>query len=167
MTDIEPGRFVVVRTGGWLAWLIRRATKSPFNHAFIVTGPDAIIEARPEGVMHGSLSEYAGMPAAANTAEPMTQEQRIAVAAKAESLAGDGYGFIDLVNLGLESVGWHWRWLMRLCGADKHLICSAAVCTAGLAASPPMTSWECGKADPAEVKPSDLSQVPGVEPVTI
>lgn len=164
MTALEPGRYVVVQTGGWLAWVIRRATNSPFNHAFIVTGPGEIIEARPEGVCRGTLSEYAGALAAANTAETMTQAQRITVAAAAEKLVDTPYNFVDIASLGLESIGWHWKWLMRLSGADKMLICSQLVCIAGQAAG---LDWQCGKSSPAEVEPSDLANRRGVEPVAI
>jgi uncharacterized protein YycO len=166
VTSLEPGRFVCVQTGGWLAWLIRKATKSEYNHAFLVTGPGEIIEARPEGVMRGALSGYAGMPAVANNAEPMTQAQRITAVAKAETLVGTPYNFPDLASLGLESLGWHWKWLIRLCGADRLLICSQLVCDAGLAASPPMP-WLCGKSGPAEVTPADLAKLPGVVPVVL
>jgi hypothetical protein len=164
---LEPGRFVVVRTGGWLAWIIRKATKSPYNHAFIVTGNGGIAEARPEGgVCAGQFSEYAGCLAAANIGEPMTNAECGAVIAKAESLLGTPYNFPDLADLGLEALGWHWKWLIRICGADKMLICSQMVAMCGNAAVPPLP-WLCGKSGAAEVRPSDLAALPGVEPVTI
>jgi uncharacterized protein YycO len=164
MPALEPGRYVCVRTGGWVAWIIRRATKSPVNHAFIVTADDGLIEARPEGVCRGTLSEYTGAYAVANAAEPMTDAQRAAVVAKAESLVGDGYNFPALVDIGLEDIGWHWRWLILLSHADKLLICSQLVAECGTAAG---LDWMCGKASADQVSPADLARRPGVEPVSI
>lgn len=164
---LRPGNYVCVRTGGWLAWLIRRACHSGVNHAFLVVDDNGgIIEARPEGVRAGNLSEYAGVYAVANTAEPMTDSERAAVVAKAESLLGDGYNFPDLLAIGLEDIGLHWRLLLRISRADRLLICSQLVCEAGQAAVPPMP-WLCGKTDAAEVTPADLARRPGVVLVSI
>lgn len=167
MADLKPGSYACVSTPGFVAWLIRRACgNSKVNHSFVVTGDNEIVEAVPSGVRRSSLSEYAGSYAVANTGEAMGDAQRAAVVAKAESLIGTGYDDLDLVDLGLESIGVHWRWLIRLCGASKQLICSQLVAKAGLAAVPPLP-WNCGKDDLAEVKPSDLAARPGVEPVAI
>lgn len=161
----EPGRYVCVRTGGFIGWLIRKVTKSATNHAFLVTGPGEIIEARPRGgVCRGTLVEYAGMYAVANTRELMTQPQRIAVVAKAETLLGDEYNFEADADIGLEDLGWHWRFLMRISGARKHFMCSQAVVTCGVAAGLP---WDCGKGSPDQVAPGDLARRPGVERITI
>lgn len=165
---IQPGMYVCVRTGGWLAWLIRRACgNSQVNHAFIVIDDaGGIVEARPEGVRRGTLSEYAGAYAVANTAEPMTASERASVAATAESFLNTPYNYPALVDLGLESIGWHWRWLMRLSKADKLLICSQLVVDAGQSAIPPM-NWMCGRASADQVTPADLAKRAGVEPVAI
>jgi uncharacterized protein YycO len=162
--QLEPGRYVCVRTGGWLAWLIRVSCRSPYNHAVIVTGDGTIIEARPEGVREGTVSEYAGSPACANLAEPMTQAQRDAAVAKARALLGAGYNYPALVSIGLADIGWHWRWLIRLAGADKMLICSQLVSDCGAAAG---LDWGCGKTGTSQVTPADLARRPGVIPVSL
>lgn len=164
MTDIEPGRYVCVSTPDWFGWLIRKVTRSKVNHAVLVTGPGEIIEARPSGMRKGLLSEYAGRYAVANTAEPMTQEQRIAVAAEAERLLGVGYNWAADADIGLEDLGWRLRWLARIAGADRLLMCSQAVVTEGKAGG---MDWQCGKASPDQVAPGDLANRPGTEPVTI
>lgn len=166
-TGLRAGNYVAVRTGGWLAWLIRRACHSAVNHAFLVVDDNGgIIEARPEGVRAGNLSEYAGAYAVANTAEPMSDSERAAVVAKAESLLNALYNYPALADIGLEDIGIHWRWLMRLSRADKMLICSQLVSEAGQAAVPPMP-WLCGKSDASQVTPADLANRPGTEPVSI
>lgn len=167
MTTLEAGRYVCVGTPGFAGWLIRRVTRSRYNHVFI-TGPDgSIIEATPrEGMRRAAITEYAGRPACANTAEPMTGSERAAVWAKAQTMLGDGYNFIADAGIGLTDLGWHWRLLIRIAGAGKLLMCSQAVVICGEAAVPPMP-WMCGKASPAQVAPGDLANRPGVEPVTI
>ena len=163
---LERGRYVVVRTSGWLAWLIRRATRSPYNHVFLVTGDGTIIEATPRGVHAGQLSAYAGHLAAANILEPMTSAESEAVAAMAETLIGDGYNFPDLLAIGLADIGWHWRLLLRIAKADRLLICSQLVAECGAAAIPPMP-WLCGRQDASQVTPADLASRAFVQPVTI
>lgn len=166
-TGLRAGNYVAVRTGGWLAWIIRMATHSAVNHAFLVTGDGGIIEATPQGgVRRGTLSEYAGCLAVANTGEIMTGAERKAVVAKAESLLNAPYNFIDLAAIGLSDLGWHWKLLLRIARADKALICSQLVCEAGEAATPPLP-WLCGKTDASQVTPADLARRPGVEPVTL
>jgi uncharacterized protein YycO len=161
-----PGNYICLKTGGWLAWLIRRSTHSKVNHAVIVTADGGIIEATPQGVQRGTLAEYAGSYAVANTAEAMTGSQRVAVVTKAQSLIGDAYNYADLLAIGLGDLGWHWRLLLRIARADKLLICSQLVAVCGAAAVPPMP-WQCGKADPSQVTPADLANRTGTEPVSI
>jgi len=161
---LEPGRYVCVATPGFVGWLIRKVTRSAVNHAFAVTGPDEIVEARPEGTCKGTLSQYAGAYAVANTGEPVTQKQRDAVAAKALTLVGTPYNFPSILDIGLEDLGWHWRLLMRFARADRELICSQMVAVAGAAAG---LDWSCGKPSPDQVTPGDLARRPGVRQVTI
>jgi uncharacterized protein YycO len=154
--SLQPGSYVCVQTGGLLAWLIRKATRSAYNHAFV--------EARPEGVRNGLLSSYAGVPAVANTGEQVTDTQRAAVVASAENFAGVPYNWPDLVAIGLGDLGWHWRFLLRAVRADRLLICSQLVSLAGKAAG---LDWLCGRSDASQVTPADLARRPGVAPVTI
>jgi hypothetical protein len=164
VTALEPGRYVCVSTPGFAGWLIRTVTRSPVNHAVIVTGPDEIIEATPSGVRRGTLSQYAGRYAVANTAEPMTQEQRIEVAAEAEKLLGDGYNWAADADIGLEDLGLRLRLLARFAGGGKLLMCSQTVVLCGKAAA---LDWLCGKPSPDQVAPGDLANRPGVEPVVL
>lgn len=162
--DLEPGRYVCVATPGFPAWLIRRVTRSSVNHAVLVTGPDEIIEATPEGVRRGTLSQYAGMYAVANTGESMTQVQRIAAVAEAEKLVGTDYNWLADADIGLEDLGWHWRFLMKIAGADKMLMCSQAVVTEGKAGG---MDWMCGRQSADQVSPGDLARRAGMERVVI
>jgi hypothetical protein len=165
VTSIEPGRYVAVATPDPVGWLIRKITRSKVNHVFVVTGPGEIIEARPRGgVRRGTLAEYAGRYAVANTAEAMTQAQRIAVAAEAEKQLRTPYDWIADADIGLEDLGWHWRLLARIARVDHRLMCSQATVACGKAAG---LDWLCGRASADQVSPGDLANRPGVEPVTI
>ena len=56
---VGPGSYGVVRTSGFVAWTIRKLTRSTYDHAFIVTGFDGtIIEAEPNGARIGQITEY-------------------------------------------------------------------------------------------------------------
>lgn len=156
---MQAGQYGVVQTGGGIGRLIQLATHSWANHAFIVIDDGKIIEARPEGVAIKSIAEYNGARMAFST-DVLTDAQRAKVVETAQSFVGDGYGFLDIGALGLESLGWHWRWLFKLAGADKNvMICSQLVAMCGQAAG---VDWLCGKASPVEVTPGDLAKRPGV-----
>lgn len=164
MTSVEPGRYGVVRTRGFLGWVIRRATKSPYDHAFLFAGVGNLIEATPYDVRLAPVTGYTGALMAASTAEPMTAEQRAAVVAKALSYLGTEYGWDDLAVIALSELGLHWRLLIRAMGAQRALICSQLVAICGQAAG---MDWQCGKESPALVTPADLARRAGVRPVSV
>lgn len=160
---VPPGCYGVVRTSGFLAWVIRKATRSTYNHAFIYLGDGKLIEATPYGVRTASLTEYAGHQMAANTAETVTPAQRDAVVRKAVSCLGEEYNWPDLGVIGLEKLGLHWRILLHLSGGRHALICSQLVCIAGMAAG--LDDWLCGEPGPSQVTPADLARRPTVRKV--
>lgn len=160
--DIPAGHYAVVRTPGIMAWVIRRITKSTYNHAFLVIGEGRLIEATPHDVCTAEISEYAGMPMAANVAEPMSPTQCAAAVQAAIRMMGEEYNWPDLAVIGLGDIGLHWKILLRLTGAHKALICSQLVALAGQAAG---LDWGCGKESPGLVTPADLARRPGVRQV--
>lgn len=159
-SPIEPGRYGVVNSGGLLSWLIRKATHSPFDHAFIVADNGQVVEAAAAGVRVAWLHEYDGKPLAFNTGETMTPEQRRRVVDYASKAVNEPYSYLDLGALGLNALGWHWRWLFKALGKEHVTICSQLVCLSGGAAG---LDWQCGRANPDEVTPGDLANRPGVE----
>ena len=163
-STLKPGRYMCVRTGGWLAWLIRKATRSRVNHTVIIGPGGDIVEATPRGVHKARLSDYAGMYAVANADEPMTDEQGMEIWSAALGMAGDGYDFADLPVLGLDCLGWHWNLLFRILGVLPWRICSQAAVMAGAVCVPPMV-WLCGKLGADQVTPADLARRPGMRRV--
>lgn len=157
---IEPGRYGVVNSGGLLSWLIRKATHSAYDHAFIVASNGQVVEAAAAGVRVAWLREYNGKPLAFNTAEDMTLDQRRKVVDYAVKAVNEPYSYLDLGALGLNALGWHWRWLFRVLGKEHVTICSQLVAASGAAAD---LDWMCGRPNADEVTPGDLAVRPGVE----
>ena len=95
-----PGDFFVVATPGWQAWCIRVITRSPVNHAFMLTETGRIIEADPGGVREVDLSNYDGMYQVWSNLDvsPLT---KAAVVVAARSHLGDPYSWIDDACIGL------------------------------------------------------------------
>lgn len=153
------GRYFVVKTSGFVPWVIRRATHSAYDHAGIVLEDGAIIEAEPGGVRIGHLSEYYRCRIAINSGEDMTVEQRTAVAAAARAMVGKAYGDLQIVEDGLECLGWHWRWLLKCASGDGEVVCSQLVALAGQAAG---LDWRGGAATTTEVTPAMLSRRSGM-----
>jgi uncharacterized protein YycO len=163
LQNIGPGYFGVVGTGGFVPWLIRRGTRSRYDHAFVTLGGGQIVEAEPGNVRVGTLTEYATYTHLAfSTGQTLTDIQRTAIAAKARSLVGSEYNFASIAELALADVGWHWRWLIRSAADDHDLDCSQLVAVCGQAGG--QDEWACGK-PLAEVTPADLGRLPITQPV--
>lgn len=163
-SDLQPGDYVVLRTGSPFGYLVRTFTRSPFDHAVLYCGHGVIVEATIHGAKIDSLSLYAGALAAANTGETLTAAQRAAIVAKARSFAGLEYGWGAIVTIALRLLGFRWGWLQRIADDKDALICSELVAKSGDAAG---VNWLCGEQDPAFVTPAELSRCPGVVPVSI
>lgn len=153
------GCYGVVRTGGFHAWLIRTFTRSAYDHAFIVCDGGQIIEAEPGGARWGRLAEYAGHGVLIS-ADPMDAEQRVIVVDEAIRLLGVRYGWLDIVRLGLATVGIRWKWLTRRADSERAMVCSQIVAACGQAAG---LDWLCGQESPAAVTPGMLAKRPGME----
>lgn len=157
------GLYGVVKTSGFVPWVIRRATHSQFDHAFVILADGVIVEAEPGGVRLGHLWEYAGCRIAVNSGEDMTVAQRTTVADVARAMVGIPYGDLQIADDGLECLGWHWRWLAKRAGADHEVVCSQLVAQAGQSAG---LDWRGGAATVAEVTPAMLARRPGMMPFT-
>jgi hypothetical protein len=156
------GSYFVVRIHGFVPWVIRAATHTWADHAGIVIDDHGgIIEAEPGGVRKAHIGQYTGCRMAVNLGETMTDQQRAVVADEAQRLIGVAYNDMDIADLGLEALGWHWRLLAKLAAGDHELICSALVATVGGKAG---IDWMCGKTAASEVTPADLAKRPGMQP---
>lgn len=157
------GLYFVVKTHGFIPWVIRRGTRSWADHAGIVLEDGVIVEAEPGGVRLGHLSEYYGCRVAINSAEEMTVQQRSVVATAARAMIGKAYGDLQIVDDGLECLGWRWRWLLKRASGDGEVVCSQLVAVAGQTAG---LDWRGGANTTTEVTPANLARRQGMTPWT-
>lgn len=159
----KPGDYVCVdiiipflhSPWGWfINTLIRKFTKSEYSHAFIVIDDHGtILEARPKGIGYGNISQYEGMPMqGSNTI--LTDEQRADIISAAKKYIGTPYGFMDILYIGLHTMGFTWTWLLNKVRRLKTMICSQYCSQAGDDAG--VLSWRCGRKYAQEVTPADL-----------
>lgn len=163
---IEAGRYLCLQTQGLVPWMIRKATRSDYDHTAIVLPRQRVAEAEAGGVIISPLSKYAGCYAAANLNEPMTAAQLERVWRKAESMVGTPYNFAAIGEDALQAIHVNWQVLLHIAQADHELDCSQLAALCGTAAIPAL-DWLCSKATYCEVTPADLARRPGVVPVTI
>ena len=150
----EPGDFAVVRTRGWQAAVIRWATRSKFNHAFLYWYGEEIIEAQPggavcvvnhyraAGVLHSHLS--------------LTTEERIAICNQAIQLVSEPYGWLDIFSIGLLQYGIKPKFIRDRVEHSKNLICSQLVDFAYLLGG--VHLYNDGRL-PMDVTPGDLARL--------
>lgn len=154
--DLPPaGVYGCVKTGGFVAWLIRTVTRSWADHVFVSIGNGQIVEAEPGGVRIRDVSEYAGCRIEYNTGEPLTDLQRAAVAEYAESKRGEPYAWTADAVDGLRCLGLRWQILAWFERARRSVMCSELAAQAGQYAG---LDWLCGQEDSACVTPADLAR---------
>lgn len=156
-SELEPGRYVCLRTGSVFGRVIRAVTRSQFDHVILVTGPGQCTQATTRGVKTTPLSDFTGALAVANAAEQMSVWQRDAVVRFAMACDGDEYAWPSIFVLGLRALGIKWAWLLRAAADKDAKFCSELAANAGLAAVPQMTGWLCGQHNPALVEPSQMA----------
>jgi hypothetical protein len=100
---MEPqlGAFMVVKTGGWPAWWIRRITRSSVNHAAIYVGHGQVIEGRPQGAGYCDVDAY---PQAIWSSMQLTDQQRVRIVGYAYKHMGAPYSWLDCLAIGLAKV---------------------------------------------------------------
>lgn len=148
------GLYGCVKTRGLLPLLVRLATRSWSNHVFVTIGDGQIVEAEPGGVRIRNVSEYADCRIEYNDAEPMTAQQRAAVAEYAESKRGEPYAWAADAIDGLAALGIRWRILGRFAEIRRSVMCSELVAEAGAYAG---LDWLCGQRDACQVTPAMLA----------
>lgn len=127
----QKGHFVVVRTSGTLAWVIRLFTRSQVNHAAVFVGDGRYVEARLRGarvadlagVLHGAQPPFVLVESRFD----LTSDEQDAVAKAALALVGTPYNFLDILALGFMCMGLRWSWLVNRAEREDRLICSQLV----------------------------------------
>lgn len=161
--DFQVGDFILTHRHHLVSRLIRLAQNirgrerkySYWSHAAVIVAADgSLVEAESRGVERNNLTKYT--PAEyhlVGLGDSADERDRRQVAAFAESLVGQPFGFLDLFSVGLS----------LLTGAkvnisyESHLMCSALV-----ARALERTSAIFGD-EPAHMLPADLARYYGVE----
>lgn len=145
-----PGDYFVARTDTIPGWFIRLFTRSKWNHAGILVSHKRTVEAFGRRVRFGRPTAYRTV---LWSGETLTEVQRQKIIVEAIGDVGKGYGWADIIALGLWTWGIRWAWLDRIVANQKRLICSQLVAQcyadAGITLIP-------GKR-PQQVTPGDLA----------
>lgn len=149
-------RYGVTRTGGWAGWVIRVATRSTVNHAFVADQNGVIIEAQPGGMRRGLVVSYPG----AILSDPIDGQQADTIWNWSVAHLGVGYGWLDIVAIALAVAHVPTpKWAVKRLASTKTLICSQAVAMAYAAGG-----IHLGDKLPAATTPGDLLHVLHNEP---
>lgn len=121
----EAGDFGVVRTKGFVAWMIRLATRSKYNHAFICLADGSVVEAQPGGAIHDPLGYTLGNAEFSHIV--LSPTQRAAICEAALLCVGVPYNWLDIVSIGLLQYGIKPKFIRTRVEHSRNLICSQLV----------------------------------------
>ena len=162
-TDFQPGDFILTHAHHPVSRMLRLAQKvrgrerkySYWSHAAVIVDTDgSLVEAESRGVIRSPLSKYEPEEYhLVDLGKSADERDRKQVAAFAESLVGQPFGFLDMFSVGLS----------LFTGAKinvsyaSHLMCSALVARA-LERTDAIFQDE-----PSHMLPADLARYYGVE----
>lgn len=137
-----------------IGYLIRLGTWSRYDHSFVYVGSGKIVEAQPQGAVLSDLSKYAG-DAIIWSADNIPPAQRKKIVNWALTLRRTPYGYLDILYLGLATLGLKFNWILRRVERQDRLICSQLVAVCGENAK--VDAWLCGKKNACLVTPANLA----------
>jgi uncharacterized protein YycO len=120
LTNIEGPVGALIRFGQ----LLNGDGFANFEHAFIVTTDNRLVEAMPGGARIASLDEYAGQHVEYVAPASLSQEQGALIAAAAERYVGVPYSFADYAALAAHRFHAPVPGLRRFVADTRHQICS-------------------------------------------
>lgn len=128
MTGHHPrtGQFGVVRTKGFVPWMIRLFTRSQVNHAYVYISETYIVEAQRIGAVMAKATKYAESERAESNFWLMPDEAHD-ISREAQRLLGRPYGFLDILCITLALFGLRYKWLLARVESSRTLICSQLV----------------------------------------
>lgn len=157
----QPGDFGLVRITGYVGLLIRVAQwlngsgARNYEHAFIVTPNNTLVEAEPGGARRVGDGEYAGANVIYSSWN-LTDEQRSKIVWHAQQAIGTPYSALDYVALALRRFHIPAPWLRRYIESSRHVICSQLIDQCYSAAG--LTMFTDGRWS-GDITPGDLEQV--------
>lgn len=167
-TSDQVGQYVLVRTHGFFPSVIRffclerrgwraffsRTSRSRFDHVAVVVGAAGqIVEAEPGGARRSNLSEYDGYEIRFSS-DPLTDDQRTKIVAKADWYAENHipYNWLDIGGLGVRCLDSDAYVLVRRADQQRAAVCSQLAAACGRYAG--VTAWLCGQDLAAGVTPA-------------
>lgn len=126
VVSIPAGTIGVTPSSGFVAWCIRKITRSPVAHAFIATGwGDEIIEADPHGARRNHSRSYRTVYWCDRIASALNDAERAKVVEYAKAHIGTPYSWVDDAEIGfVDMFGRAPRWMRRRLRSDRTLMCS-------------------------------------------
>jgi cell wall-associated NlpC family hydrolase len=116
--------FGLIRTNDLGGDIIRFATRSLVNHAFINLGSGLIVEARPKGASISPVTEYSDIKW---VVLPEIFGKQDVIVAAAKKTVGIPYGWPDILALGFACYGIRNHWIDQRIEKENRLICSQLV----------------------------------------
>jgi hypothetical protein len=160
----QTGDYGLTQIGGLLGFLVGVGQVligdgARFTHAYVITDADAgiAVEARPGGagyVNYPEVWETRRTPAYSHL--DLTDQQREAIAAAADTVVGVGYNWLDYLALVLDHWGIHPAWLHAYIARTDRLICSQLVDVVYHRAG--IDLFDDGR-NPGDVTPGDLTYI--------
>lgn len=155
----RPGDIGVTPSSGFVARVIRWATRAPVAHAFIYVADGVIAEGDPHGARLTTAGRYPKRWWLIHLSAALTDGQRAGAVAwavgqtKTHDGKGTPYSWLDDLGIGLIDVfGWAPRWLRRRMRSTATLMCSQLCVEAYRAAGVDLFPGVAGGA----VSPGDL-----------
>lgn len=159
MTAPLPGDFAVIRTNGFVAWCIRIACRSRYNHAAFFITPTQVVEAQPGGARVTDWSDYNGYDVILSGKRlPLSDAQRAHAHAVGMAMVGVPYNFLDILCVGLLQYGIKPTWARNRVRSMQSMICSQLVDAARLALGDHL--FDDGRMS-QDVTPGDLAKMLG------
>jgi hypothetical protein len=153
MTPI-PGDFGVQRSNNLAGRVIRVATRSHFNHAFVVIEDGMVVEAQPGGAVIAALGDRTGVVYSTGSVD-LHDSDRTIICRAAKALVGTPYGWLDIASIGLLQYGVRLKPVRDRVLRRDELICSQLVDTAYAIAG--VHLFQDGRL-PLDVTPGDLAK---------
>lgn len=156
-SDLPPiGCFGVTSTGGFFAWVIRKFTRSRYNHAFIVGPNGLLVEADPAGARFSHIMAYPNARYNTNMVLDGATRQRIWDEAALIARNKVPYNWLDVFALGLKTLHVNLAWVDDRIQRSDRLQCAQLVDMTYESAS--VTLFDDGRL-PQAVRPVDLGNL--------
>lgn len=162
---MKPGDYFLSQIGGKVGFLIRLGQGlagdwSRYTHAGIVLDDGTVIAGQPGGARIDPVASLEGSKVLAVSRNELTDDERARIVARARSMEGTPYSFLDYLAIVLLAFGIKPKRLRKFIEDSGHMICSQFVDAVYEAEG--INLFHDGRAH-GDVTPGDLAQVGVIE----